>query len=116
MWEQPGEGGGVSVHNTCVYIRRQSMGSIVPAPIAPVQVESRQVYVNPWWEAGRAGQDWARGVCQPCGILNERGHTGSGPFLPGCRQGVAPADEREWALLVNWRTGRRVTQVGTEVR
>lgn len=49
-------GGPVSVHNTCVYIQRQSLGSTVPAPIVPVQVESRQVYVSPWWETGRAGQ------------------------------------------------------------
>lgn len=55
-------GGAVSVHNTCVYIRRQSLGSAIPVPIVPVQVESRQVYVSPWWEAGRAGQDWARDV------------------------------------------------------
>lgn len=59
---RPARGGAVSVHNTCVYIRRQSLGSAIPVPIVPVQVESRQVYVSPWWEAGRAGQDWARDV------------------------------------------------------
>lgn len=25
-----------------------------------------------------AGQDWAKGVCQSCEVLNERGHAGSG--------------------------------------
>lgn len=101
----------------CIH-REAERGSIVPAPIAPVQVESRQVYPSPWWETGRAGQDRTGqgGVCQSCGILNERGHTGSGLFLPGCGQDVAPVDEMGWALLVNWRTGRRVAQVGTEVR
>lgn len=110
----------MSVHNTCVYIRRQSLGPAIPVPIVPVQVESRWVYVSPRWETDRAGagagQDWARGVCLSCGILNERGRTGSGPILPGCGQGVAPIDEKDWVLLVIWRTGRRVAQVGTQVR
>lgn len=79
----------MSVHNTCVYIRRQSLGSAIPVPIVPVQVESRQVYVS---HGGRlAGQGrTGQGMCQSCGILNERGHAGSGLFLLGCGQGVAP--------------------------
>lgn len=95
------------------------MGSIVPVPTAPVQVESRQVYVcKPVVEvvAGQGRAGLGKGCVSVMWNSDERGHTGSGPFLPDCGQDVAPVDEREWVLLVNWRTGRRVAQVGIEVR
>lgn len=42
-----------------------------------------------------AGQDWAKGMCQLCGVLNERGHAGSGGLsLLAAAHGMASVHER----------------------
>lgn len=60
------------VHSMCVYIRRLSLASVIPVPSMSVQTGMSACGER------LAGQDWAKGVCQSCEVLNERGHAGSG--------------------------------------
>lgn len=64
------------------------------------------------WQ-GRNGQ----GACvSHVEFWMREGTKGQGFSFLTATQGVAPVDERGWALLAIWMADWKVTQVGTEMR